>query len=253
MPYWEMLGRAVVALESESASEEITRILTYSGLDATVALDSESGQYNVTVPLSQEDAAKKLLESYRQQENDSFSTESVPVTDAPPISPVRARDEDILKNTTNSALIFLIAGGMVFITALLHCTLVALEYRNDSPRGCVIELSLGAIFLGFGLYTMHKAREIKAKIEAENQFTTRVIEWCLSTYPSAQLDNTIRAATEGARLTARERYFLRKDLLRCYIIREFNVTDLPYLEYLAEETYVSIFEKQKLGQKKELS
>lgn len=253
MPYWEMLGRAVVALESESESEQITRILTYSGLDAAVALDGESGQYTVTVPLSQEDAAKKLLENYRHQERSSGTADFFASDNISPSSPVRARDEDKIKYTTGSALIFLVAGGMVFVTALLHCTLVLFDYRDDSPLGCVIELSLGTLFLGFGIYTMNKVREIKQKIEEENQFTTRVIEWCLSTYPSVQLDNTIQAATENARLTARERYFLRKDLLRCYIIREFNVTDLTYLEYLTEETYISIFEKQKLGQKKELS
>ena len=33
MPYWEMLGRAVVTLASKSVSEEISEYLTYSGLD----------------------------------------------------------------------------------------------------------------------------------------------------------------------------------------------------------------------------
>ena len=41
MPYWEMLGRAVVTLASKSVSEEISEYLTYSGLDATVSYDQD--------------------------------------------------------------------------------------------------------------------------------------------------------------------------------------------------------------------
>ena len=42
MPYWEMLGRAVVTLASKSVSEEISEYLTYSGLDATVSYDQDT-------------------------------------------------------------------------------------------------------------------------------------------------------------------------------------------------------------------
>ena len=37
MPYWEMLGRAVVTLASKSVTEEISEYLNYSALHAKLS------------------------------------------------------------------------------------------------------------------------------------------------------------------------------------------------------------------------
>ena len=250
MPYWEMLGRAVVTLASKSVSEEISEYLTYSGLDATVSYDQDSDCYIVSVPLAQENTAERLMENYPDADPEENQVPEIDFLHNRVCSPAFVRAEDKFKDTTGSALIFLFAGSLVFVLAIAHCVLVLLDYRKDSSSGCLIELALGALFLGFGLYTLRKANEIKGRIQEENEYITHVIEWCVSTYPASQIDMTVNAATEGIALSPEDRYFLRKDLLRCYIIREFNVEDPSYLEYLTEETYISIFEKKKLQQKK---
>ena len=241
MPYWEMLGRAVVTLASKSVSEEISEYLTYSGLDATVSYDQDRDCYIVSVPLAQENTAERLMENYPDADPEENQVPEIDFLRHHPRHRGRAG---------RAGRVFLFAGSLVFVLAIAHCVLVLLDYRKDSSSGCLIELALGALFLGFGLYTLRKANEIKGRIQEENEYITHVIEWCVSTYPASQIDMTVNAATEGIALSPEDRYFLRKDLLRCYIIREFNVEDPSYLEYLTEETYISIFEKKKLQQKK---
>ena len=250
MPYWEMLGRYVVARGSEADSERIIQYLTYSGLDATMAYDQEHELYVVSVPREQQQAAEKIMNTLRASEEPDPEVEEAYVSSTLIHSPAFVRAEDKFKDTTSSAIAFIAAGSIVFLMALAHCSLVVLNYRSGSPVSCLVIVGLGSVFLYYGIITMQKANDIKGKIEAENEFTTQVIEWCVSTYPSVQLDNVIRASEDGMPATLEERYFRRKDLIRCYILREFSVEDPSYLEYLAEETYISIFEKQKLGVQK---
>jgi len=248
MPYWEMLGRVVVARESESVSDRITQYLTYSGIDATVSYEQDQDLYVVSVPKDQEETTRKLMNLFREN-GLPHAKEDSHLDGFLMHSPIFVRAEDKFKDTTSSAVAFIVAGSFVFILAVINCTLAALEYNDDTYQTCLIQLGFGSTFLFFGFYTLHKANAIKAKIEEENAFITQVIEWCVSTYPSIQLDNSILAAEGNQPLSMEERYFRRKELIRCYISREYDIQDIAYLEYLTEETYISIFEKQKLGQK----
>lgn len=253
MPYCEMLGRIIVARESEAASEKIIEYLTHSGIDATLSRDPEKDLYIVSVPKAQQETAEKLMNRYREYEEADPDREDTYLSDFLIRSPVFVRAEDRFKDTTSSAIAFITAGGIILVVALVHCVIVLRTVQVAAYGSRFFELGLGVLFVSYGVYTMHKANEIKSMIEAENAFTTTVIEWFASTYSAWQLDDTILAASDGTRLTMEEKYFSRKDLIRSYISREFCIDDPAYLEYLAEETYISIFEKPKLSLKPPVS
>ena len=50
MPYWDMLGRTLIAKVNEETASRITQYLTYSGLDATISSLEETGLFAITVP-----------------------------------------------------------------------------------------------------------------------------------------------------------------------------------------------------------
>ena len=114
MPYWEMLGRAVVTLASKSVSEEISEYLTYSGLDATVSYDQDRDCYIVSVPLAQENTAERLMENYPDADPEENQVPEIDFLHNRVCSPAFVRAEDKFKDTTGSALIFLFAGSLVF-------------------------------------------------------------------------------------------------------------------------------------------
>lgn len=245
MPYSELLGRYVVAKGTEAEVEKLADQLMLSGLSASVYKEADSDLYTVSVPFSQEQKARQFLDrkicSVEKESSDLLQCQ-------PPL----ARNEDKIKDTTNSATLFITAGLLVLLFAISRCILILLHYSNESPRSCMIEFGFGSVFLIFGLYTLSRAKEMQHKIQEEAVFSTKVIEWCISTYPSAQLDRVIAAATDHETLSEAKLCYLRQDLIRCYILREFNIEDPDFLEYLTAKTYISIFEKPKIQLKPRL-
>ncbi len=250
MPYWEALGRTAVARDTQESADRLTQFLTYSGVDAAISFDGEHGVYIVSVPQEQAEFAKKLVQNYeKEKQAPKREAETAPPESFLTHSPVFVRAEDRYRNTTGSAYALLTAGSFVFLLALIRFTMVMLQYREDSPQTCLLDLGMGTLFMSFGIYTLHKAHEIREKVQEENAFLTEAIEWFVSTYSSFQLDDAIAAAKDEAWLPLEERYFLRRDLIRSYILREYDKIDPLCADYLTDEIYVSIFEKPKLGQK----
>ena len=102
MPYWEMLGRAVVTLASKSVSEEISEYLTYSGLDATVSYDQDRDCYIVSVPLAQENTAERLMENYPDADPEENQVPEIDFLHNRVCSPAFVRAEDKFKELTDS-------------------------------------------------------------------------------------------------------------------------------------------------------
>ena len=215
MPYWEVLGRTAVTQGTQETADRITQFLTYSGVDATISFDEERSVYIVSVPQEQADLAEKLIKNFEEMEQaPEREAESAPPESFLSRSPVFVRAEERFKNTTNSAYAFLTAGSFVFLLALIRCVMVFLKYRQDSAEACLLDLGMGTVFMSFGVYTLHKANEIRDKIKEENVFLTEAIEWFVSTYSAIQLDETIQAAAdENTWLPFEERYFLRRSLI----------------------------------------
>ncbi len=250
MPYWEALGRKAVSQGTQESADRLTQFLTYSGVDATISFDQEHAVYVVSVPQDQAGLAEKYMQAYqKKQEEPPREADCAPPESFLSHAPVFVKAEDRYRNTTGSAYALLTAGSFVFLLAILRFTMVMLRYRQDSAQACLLDLCMGSIFMSFGIHTLRKAQEIQGKITEENAFLTEAIEWFVSTYSSFQLDNTIAAATDDAWLPREERYFLRRDLIRSYILREYDKIDPLCADYLTDEIYVSIFEKPKLGQK----
>ena len=244
MPYWEALGRIAIAKEDELSSDRITQFLNYSGVDAAMSFDSETSLYYISVPEDQADTARRLLEEY---DNNRVSRRDR-LLSAPRVlhEPVFVREEDRFKDTTSAAVAFLMAGAVIFVVSLTQCVYIGAVKKNPLSASDIIQMWLGMCCLGFGIYTMRRAHTMRSQIIEEDRFITQVIEWFVSTYTAAQLDECIRAAQDSPYQTLDERKKLRMQLIGDYLDREIVLTNVNWHDYLAQEIYVSIFEKPKL-------
>ncbi len=247
MPIWESLGRIVIASDMESVSYSISQYLTDWGIDATVSLSAEDGLYVVSVPQQQQEQALKQMAHYRCPEKNTLQDQHDYISHCMPSSPEFICAQDHLQDSIRSAIIFLLAGGFIFIITASHCYRVMIHELDKSPLNCFLELLFGIFFFSFGFFMLHRAKKFREQIAAEDAYTQMVVEWFISTYPSYQLDNTIKAFFAGITPSAEELSFHRHGLIRDYIMREYEVDDPLYLEYLVEETYGGIFNKKKLA------
>ena len=70
MPYWDTLGRALMAQVQQDDADRMVDYLNANGLDATVSSDPESDLYDVLVLREQEYDAVLLLEQYYEKEKE---------------------------------------------------------------------------------------------------------------------------------------------------------------------------------------
>ena len=259
MPYWEMLGRKVIARDSRENIEELCSKLVYAGIDACMAKDSvmtADGDtlYSLAVPADECEAAFRYMTPDDADRSKKISEYISNISH----SPVFLKSEERFKDVTNHAFLFLICGSGVFLLAIFQCATYIWRERGRVPALAWLELALGVTFFIFGLYTHRKARDVQRKLAEENAFTLRVIEWCLSTYPPEMIDRTISDAISEEQDIDPDKNWAhllppsmlrmhRHDLLRTYIAREFDIDDPEYFSHLVDEAYISMFETQKLG------
>lgn len=243
MAYWDALGRSLAAEDTKNRADYIADYLSCAGLDASVSRLPEGDLCAVTVPSSQQAEADRLMRSYyarqARMENERMS-ESYYREHCLARQPHFIPQEEKFRTDTHSSMLYTICGGIVFVLAVFHFLLM-LRHRNpDDLRTCTLELLLACIFVLFGLSTQQKVRILQNKILEENSFTDGIIRWCTSTYSAEHIDKSIQAA-EDTELTGPELAVRRRELIRDYILREYDISDAAYLDYITDTIYKKFY------------
>lgn len=90
--------------------------------------------------------------------------------------------------------------------------------------------------------TLKKANILKAAIASEQKQRQQIINWCTSTYSALHIDKMIEAA-ETTPVHSMEILCLKRiDLIKSFLIREYNIDNESYLDDLCEEIFQKIFE-----------
>ena len=241
MDYWETLGRVVIARETSEGAERMCEYLTYSGVDATVSLEQDSTLYVVTVPKDQEPDAGRLMERYHLQARPAEEQAEAYRRQTLSPSPSFVPSEEKFRTSTNSSFIFVICGAVIFVMALVHFFLIIYHVQEGTMDDCVLELILGFIFLMFGITTQQKVRIMKDKILEENAFNDQLIRWFTQTYPADYLDRLILAASDDQDIPEEEMFFLRRQLIHDNILREYDIKDTAYLDYITDLIYKKLY------------
>ncbi|MDD6212520.1 MAG: hypothetical protein PUB22_05185 [Clostridiales bacterium] len=241
MPYWDMLGRTLIAKVNEETASRITQYLTYSGLDATISSLEETGLFAITVPAEQANTAEKLLDIMQQNEMKDDDRAEYYRANFLERSPSFIPSEEKFRYSTNSSIAYLCAGAIVLLMALIHFFLVIFRIKTGPIIDCLVELILGSIFMIFGLTTHQKVRFLESSIQEENSFTNQIVRWCTTFYPAEHLDKCIDAASDNQHISDEDRFFLRRELIQDYILREYDISDEAYLDYLTDLIYKKLY------------
>ena len=242
MPYWDTIGRSLVLEGTKERCDQIAEYLTFNGIDATVASSITEEEFVVTVPKELGDKAYALYEKYMDAENHEDDTYSSYRENCLKHSPNFVPSEEKFRTSTNSSVAFLCAGFIVILMAIIHFILVITQTMTDSTiRECIIELILGFIFMMFGISTQQKVRMLETKMQEENSFTNQIVDWCVQIYPAEHLDKCIDAASDEHEIAEEERFFLRRQLIQNYILREYDIQDSAYLDYITDLIYKKLY------------
>lgn len=244
MTYWDALGRSLAAEDTKMRADYIADYLSCAGLDASVSLSPEGDLYAVTVPADQQMTADRLMQSYYAKQarvenksmNESYYREHC-LAQQPDFMP----QEEKFRTDTHSSMFYTVCGAIVFVLAIVHFFLAFGHHTPEDLRACVLELMLACIFILFGLSTQQKVRILQDRILEENAFTDGIIRWCTNTYSAEQIDNCIRAACEESDLSPECLSVKRRDLIQDYILREYNISDKAYLDYVTDTIYKKFY------------
>ena len=111
----------------------------------------------------------------------------------------------------------------------------------------ITELVFGFGFTIFGIVILVQSILARQHLKKENSFMLSVLRDFLNTYSYEDIDKIIEAEgtdTEGANASPAE---ARKNFIRKYLSREYDIIDPEYLEYLTQEIYISLYQKRKLN------
>lgn len=241
MPYWSALGRTIITQDSPEYAEAIANFLNNEGIDATVTSDPQTFLCTVTVPEDQEQEAGRLMEKYHQSAKPAEELAEDYRQESLAHSPSFVPSEEKFRTSTNSSFIFIICGGVIFILALVHFFLISFQLQEGTMHDCILELILGFIFLLFGISTQQKVRMLKSRIMEENAFNDQLINWFTQTYPPDYLDRNIYAAADEGEPKEEELFFLRRQLIHDYILREYDISDTAYLDYITDLIYKKLY------------
>ncbi len=241
MAYWDALGRSLSAQATQEDANRIADFFQDMGLDTTVSSDPKDGLFDVLVLQGQEKEAARLLAHFRRQEAERQARAAAYRADCLEASPHFVPSEEKFRTSTNSSFLFIISGLIIIILALLHFFILIYHRQTSEVSASLIELIFGFFFILFGINTHQKVRILKDRILEENAFTDQVVRWYTSTYSAEHMDKCIDAASASPDATDEERFFLRRQLMRDYILREYDISDPAYLDYLTDLIYKRLY------------
>ncbi|NLY47623.1 MAG: hypothetical protein GX059_01175 [Clostridiales bacterium] len=215
--------------------------------DSDAANDDETPlTLDETAAAAESDAPESEAETEADDNADSESSEDAAVdADADDKEAIRkllsgsgnyVLKSEKYKDYTGTQAIFLIVGAAGFIFVILNAAGIL-----DILSGLFANLIMGALFLffiGVGLSTGKKARQLKKEIDEENRLTEKINEW-LRTNVTEEFLSSIT----NPELSEELDYIRKTDTIKEMLIKEFGELDRDYLDRLIEEYYSSTFDK----------
>lgn len=225
-------GYVLLMRSSETASQDLAEQMSFAGIPVTLTRDGDG--CCLFVPESYENRSKLFLEEYFNASSDSRKAERQKIFETNFLKPAPSflSAAEKLKNRSNAAFLFIGMSVCLLIQAGIHVL------RGDQSH-FLAYLVTALPFLIFGIHTNRKAKELKKDMEAELAFTKKVTDWFFKSYSADSLDRMVFSAQAG--ISPEEMDLLRRDLIRDYILREFSIKDIPYLEFLTDEIFAVFY------------
>lgn len=240
MSITEEIGRVILTRCTRSEAENLSEYLTFSGIEPMICLDEEGELFLVAVNSEDEEKARQVFERFNKEtvrEGSGSKRRS-----SPTMQNVLKR----MKRISNSSFFFIICGGFIFLMSAVRLFKIS-EMSVPLRIFNITELVFGFGFTIFGIVILVQSILARQHLKKENSFMLSVLRDFLNTYSYEDIDKIIEAEdtdTEGANASPAE---ARKNFIRKYLSREYDIIDPEYLEYLTQEIYISLYQKRKLN------
>lgn len=237
--------------EEQDAAIRITEYLHYSGVDADYTT-SDDNLYTITVLKGEEEAARKLLRIYYENEEHvtdvAENEENIPdVVEDEEENLLYTHNKSYMKasekyeETHSSAYSFLLVGGIVLFLDILSITgIFVIPFLSNNLLANIVIGVLGIIFLSISISSFCSLKKLKQKAEEEETFTNEVIKQFLDHYTVEAINNDLIGRDEMSdEVATLRRYTIIKDKL----IMMYPDLDELYVEYLSEVLFSKLFEE----------
>lgn len=142
----------------------------------------------------------------------------------------------------SSASAFLIIGGFLLIASiLLWSGIISLPMPQVTKlifQSALTVLGILAVVV-YGTSTK-SAKELAPQIAQENQLTTELIDWFVTSYDQPAVDTAIQDIEE---LSPEELILKRFQVIQDYLITHHDLPDPSYVDSLCEKIYTKLFEE----------
>lgn len=141
----------------------------------------------------------------------------------------------------SSSLAFALVGGLITLFSLACWVgLFRLPMTGTSLyffQGVLTVMGLGFLFVA--VRSLGSVKELVKEAEAEEQRTKEIIQWFKDSWTGEDLDKALLSMENG--LEVQELQLRRYALIQYRLVTGQNLTDQPYIDYLADEIYAALY------------
>ncbi|MDD6074852.1 MAG: hypothetical protein SPF91_04895 [Clostridium sp.] len=141
----------------------------------------------------------------------------------------------------SSSMAFALVGGIITLFSLACWVgLFRLPMTGTSLyffQGILTVMGLGFLFVA--VRSLSSVKELAKEAEAEEQRTKEIIQWFKDSWTGDDLDKALLSMENG--LEVQELQLRRYALIQYRLITGQNLTDQPYIDYLADEIYAALY------------
>ncbi len=142
----------------------------------------------------------------------------------------------------SSAWTLLLVGGIGLVVIILNLlNVIHLPFTGFSKY--MVSGLLGALFIIFvvsGIISIKKTKTYSSAASVEKDNKEKIIAWCKENEIAAKINMAIE--NEFPDLPEEEVYFKRYEGLKFFVVKNFESMSLPFLEFVIDDIYDSLFE-----------
>ncbi|HKM21735.1 MAG TPA: hypothetical protein VJZ01_06815 [Lachnospiraceae bacterium] len=246
----------IMSFGEEAYMNKLYDFLVFSKItSAETAYANESGLYEVSVSKDEEKEAKKLANIFAREEAKAAEekvfeeqedlADDMLIEDEPKQIPEQpyVKAEEKAENYKSSAYALILVGaiGLIAIILIMLGIIPLSLAANIRVIAYVVLTLMFVIFLVVGVHSMKEAKRYSKEAEEENDFSIRIKEWFIASYPDNTLNDYMEELIQEDD-TDEIKYFKRTGTMRTLISENFEELEPAFMEKIIDELYQELFE-----------
>lgn len=230
---------SLIETEQKDMADKLMNFLLYSNISSsTLTNDEERHVFIVSVDKSSLKEAKKLFQSFYQEESklmeEEKDSDDVDPKEVKPVSSTYVKKEDQYKDLSSTALTFLSFGiaGIVFVIL----NIMGFITFFNGPIAYALSGAMFIVFVFIGITTLKKAKLTKGQIHQENQTIDGITSWM-----NKNITEELLSTVQDDSLSNEINYFNKIEKIKELLKDNFKELDDSLTDQIIEEFYDAHF------------